>query len=493
MTISGNRNTFSLVLNPLSGPPRDSDPSASATWAAMEIWAEGVCLTEHVHTGTDRSERAVHWPAIYLARWLVRNWSDCMEQQTWPLPESFRNARDVCQALDRRALELEESEAPDTDIDRFLEQRDTFVSSHSFSAGSGGGFIPDLFVARDGDRVSVAWTDSTSKGARWFRYRRGEVDVPVDVFVGVALEFIGWIAERLRTTDVALCKQEARELDAWARRIASPEAAEAVLAGYLGKSVADLKALLRKKDWRDLFALPAGWKTAGSLVNPLAHPVAIAFRAAAPVLDDVDTLALLGELDAAPFSRRANQELAELSFALSSVRKSARDFEQGYELAETLRRELGNPAGHLDVEQLLRDWGVRIRSMSLSDVSIDGGAVWDDEHGPLVFVNRNSLRANVKWGRRMILAHELCHLLVDRAAVPRLRIVSSPWAPPTMERRANAFAAELLIPRKGILAEVKTVPATPSEATLRQLMDKFQVGQITCLRHLENRSKPEAL
>ena len=65
--------------------------------------------------------------------------------------------------------------------------------------------------------------------------------------------------------------------------------------------------------------------------------------------------------------------------------------------------------------------------------------------------------------RRFTLAHELCHLLVDRDKGARLAIVSGPWAPLDVERRANAFAAALLMPEAAVAKAVAHATASIDE------------------------------
>lgn len=57
-----------------------------------------------------------------------------------------------------------------------------------------------------------------------------------------------------------------------------------------------------------------------------------------------------------------------------------------------------------------------------------------------------------------------------------------------MERRANAFAAELLLPQKGILETLGPVFSRPDDSEIGTLMDKFGVGHETCFRHYQLRS-----
>jgi Zn-dependent peptidase ImmA (M78 family) len=47
---------------------------------------------------------------------------------------------------------------------------------------------------------------------------------------------------------------------------------------------------------------------------------------------------------------------------------------------------------------------------------------------------------------RFTVAHELCHLILDRDYGDELAIATGPWAPLAIEQRANAFAAAFLMP-----------------------------------------------
>lgn len=70
-----------------------------------------------------------------------------------------------------------------------------------------------------------------------------------------------------------------------------------------------------------------------------------------------------------------------------------------------------------------------------------------DNRAPLVLLNENCARhadaegKPMRSGIRFTLAHELCHLLIDRDSGSQLALVSGPWAPKAVEQRANAFAA----------------------------------------------------
>lgn len=44
MTLFGDRGAFAIEVDPLPGPPREPDPAAAATWAALQIWVAGGAL-----------------------------------------------------------------------------------------------------------------------------------------------------------------------------------------------------------------------------------------------------------------------------------------------------------------------------------------------------------------------------------------------------------------------------------------------------------------
>jgi len=213
----------------------------------------------------------------------------------------------------------------------------------------------------------------------------------------------------------------------------------------------------------------------------------VVFRALAPVLGVDDILDLLGRLEESHPGHEAGRTMDGVRRALPSGSRDNADFEQGYVLARHLREQLGNADRYLDIEELLTRWGVQIDEIPLGDPMIDGGAIWTGEKGPLLFLNPNSEKTKAPWGRRMVLAHELCHLLHDRGRSGSLKIVSTPWAPPLMERRANAFAAELLLPKRGMIAEMGIPQSFPDERLIKRLTRKFRVGRTTCERHVSNR------
>ncbi|HSO00677.1 MAG TPA: hypothetical protein VLS89_20435 [Candidatus Nanopelagicales bacterium] len=507
MNLFGNKRTFAFQLLPLAGAPREDDPSAAATWAELQIWLDGKNITQHVHTESQRVDLGLHWPVIYFVRWLVRSWPKLFEQQVWPLAGWLRNARDVCNLLDQRLLEIEDAleagEDAEDDPDAFAEYRDDFVSSHALASGAAGGLVPDVYFARDGDRVSVALGASKTHPNIWFLHERGERDVSPAIFLDAVRGLVTWTLEQIGPLDHPVCARDREELSAWLDRLRQPEGAIATLLGYIGIDEASLSRALGDEaaDARPgtkvvdaqieaIFDLPPEWKQQGALFDPSRSGAAMVFRALSPSLAAPDVLRILQKLRSYPRRSDAGAAIATLQWKLPSLFGGGTDYDQGYHLAEAVRALLGNTRDGLDIEGLLRSWGIGVEEVAIPDATdVDGGAVWDEEHGPVLLINPASPRASTRWGRRMVLAHELCHLLVDRVAAVPLKIMSGAWAPPVLERRANAFAAELLFPRLGIVKRIGIPRGLPGDGVLNGLMDEFDIGRTVCIEHIQNRFK----
>lgn len=120
---------------------------------------------------------------------------------------------------------------------------------------------------------------------------------------------------------------------------------------------------------------------------------------------------------------------------------------QGYLLAFMLREHMGCITGKIEPKDILTQWGVSVTDFKISNSSLDAIAVWGAAHTPTILLNTDGPRAKLPTGTRSTLAHEICHLLVDiKGALPAAEIFGGN-IPYILERRANAFAAEFLLPR----------------------------------------------
>jgi Zn-dependent peptidase ImmA (M78 family) len=107
---------------------------------------------------------------------------------------------------------------------------------------------------------------------------------------------------------------------------------------------------------------------------------------------------------------------------------------------------------------------------------------------PTILVNVQSRWNRGPRGRNATLAHELCHLLLDRDRARRAVVVSGPWAPPRIEQRARAFAAMFLVPVGGLRRLVEAHGGPVDADLLRTIAGHFNASTDLVATHLLNLS-----
>jgi Zn-dependent peptidase ImmA (M78 family) len=174
----------------------------------------------------------------------------------------------------------------------------------------------------------------------------------------------------------------------------------------------------------------------------------------------------------------ACRELASRESALP------RPYQQGRALANWLRESLAAPSGRVEPEQLLSNWGVPVSMQDLATRWLDAVAVWGHGRQPMVVCNSSEKHRDNEGARRATLAHEICHLLIDRCGSLPLSAVVGGAMEQSTEKRANAFAAEFLCPRREAGEEFRR-DRNVSEA-VRQLTVRFGVSKELASMQLAN-------
>lgn len=125
-------------------------------------------------------------------------------------------------------------------------------------------------------------------------------------------------------------------------------------------------------------------------------------------------------------------------------------FLAGYIAAEFVREKAPTARGkYFDVNDALHKLNVEVRDIAMQTDSIDAVAVWGS-HGPCVVLNKDRAHSQSVERTRMTLAHELGHLIMDRqGGLPFCEVLGGA-VDDFMEKRASAFAAELLLPRTAV-------------------------------------------
>ena len=190
---------------------------------------------------------------------------------------------------------------------------------------------------------------------------------------------------------------------------------------------------------------------------------------------------LLQRICALPPSR--SPALDALSTRLNSeFSETGRPFEQGYRLADWLRGALSlAPDEPAHPDALLQQWGVAVETISLPNCALEAIAAWGPRHGPAILLNQapsqsaEQVKLSTLYRERSTLAHEICHLLIDRERALPVGEVLGGRAPEYAEKRARAFAAEFLLPREATAAVIRSAATLP--AAIEQLQQRFQVGR----------------
>ncbi len=171
-------------------------------------------------------------------------------------------------------------------------------------------------------------------------------------------------------------------------------------------------------------------------------------------------------------------KLAEATRAQLAQLQDEKPFIQGYVLADWLRAKLSLVQGKVQPQHLLKQLCVDIQEVNLED-SIQAIACWREHMQPVILLNIKGTHHKTIAGQNASLAHELCHLLVDRHhALPAIEVLGG-RLPKSIEQRANAFAAEFLLPRKTAAAYISQFDMAEMEPKqlLNKITQKYQVSK----------------
>lgn len=212
--------------------------------------------------------------------------------------------------------------------------------------------------------------------------------------------------------------------------------------------------------------------------------VRVAARTIGPRVRVGDLSGIKDAIMSVPSRPTANLDAMSVSASAELRRfEGKKPHEQGYVLAAWLRRNLpddiSNP--HFDIERLLTDWGVNVQTVHLPS-PVEAICFWGNTQGPGILLAQRT-RTNDGM-TRATLAHEACHLLVDRGRHLTVADVQGGRMPKAPEQRANAFAAELLLPREAAAETYRRLEGL--EVTFNRLMQQYRVSKTLAARQLLN-------
>lgn len=495
--LEGNTDQFALKLSFSEDPGRIPEISqeVALSWGSFEFWVGGRNLCLHQEAGTTRN--SVHWYLLTLLEWLAESWDPLFHEERLPCENRAPGAWESL---------FETFSAPPAKRERetFSWESDWYAwwSRHSLLAARDGGLFPDVVIRRWRDLIEISWGRTRVAGTpRHYQFLqvpdvvRLEPNIVVEPLFSVVSKAASVLLEQAPTN--ARLKKLAGILDSLRSTKKHREVRLALLAG-LGPTVEkcvsswdSIQRILAKTPApakKAIFDVERGHK---ELVQKGSCHAALMFGSASPRLSQKDKLALANELvsrfdeggDPSTLSSYLPNKPLPVSF------KHA--WGQGYELAEdllqTLQPGFRSSAGYTEIEKFVRGLGIETDEIALDDHETRGISLAGPRHRPTILVNNQNANNASSEGRRFTLAHELCHLLYDRDYGKRLALCSGPWAPVDVERRANAFAAMVLMPTDAVtrvIAKSRMGPESPD--TVKHVASVFKTSITSTIEHLYN-------
>ncbi|MBV5276162.1 MAG: ImmA/IrrE family metallo-endopeptidase, partial [Lamprocystis purpurea] len=385
----------------------------------------------------------------------ARNWPWLVLEESYPIPVSPLFPGSLRREAEHR---WESGDLPEATIDREDEAVYRFLCRHDLAMALKGRFVPSLILMRQGHQYLVS---CPALGLNLLRPYREIIDT---------LNALGdRLAAAVENSPEPRAKL-AHEL--WQQR-----------SGRLWAQVVPLRTGLEPA-WLDGLAGHTAanddWEIDPKQPDADTELLAAARMSTGHISFD-NQRALLQRLRAVPPSR--TPALDAFSTQLNSdFSETGRPFEQGYWLANWLRSALSlAPDEPAHPAKLLKQWGVAVDPISLPQCALEAIAAWGPRHGPVILLNQAADQqtepvkpANL-YRERSTLAHEICHLLIDRERALPVGEVLGGRVPEYAKKRARAFAAELLLPREVAASAIYT--SATLTAAIAQLQQRFQVSR----------------
>jgi Zn-dependent peptidase ImmA (M78 family) len=216
-------------------------------------------------------------------------------------------------------------------------------------------------------------------------------------------------------------------------------------------------------------------------------PAAAMFGALSPQISKLTAVRLLA-IAASSREPADAQRPIDRHVRNSPAWRSIEPWEDGYRLALDLLDDLDmtDKPGPFNLDGLLNDWQVARRDEALDQDGPLGVALAGPDITPTIVINRDHAMNRHDYGKRFTMAHELCHLLHDRDRTQRVAHSSTQWAPLSVEQRANAFAAMLLMPPGALRDAFHPRQRRVSRADVSAMARELQVGLRAAIQHLAN-------
>ena len=488
----GEPSSFAVRMAFLDDPDggEAASPEMAASWGAFQIWVGDVNLCAHVDQG--ETLRSCHWYLLPLLEWFVGNWDPMLHEERHP--SAVRPAANAAEA-GRMASALSLGSSRFSDALATQEACFAWQQRHALRTAREGGIFPDVHLRRFRDEIEISWKSDCLAGAEdvGFMATTGAERLDLATVASVLHDMLDSASGRLyaQAPESRRCKSLVESV----RALRQPQRSEE-RAAWLAGLGDDLEEVVKR--WSGLrdrvgglgspSAVEAAFSRTGTSEIVLDGCMApLLFGSASPTITEDDAVSL-AVLLLESYEESPDDGLAHL-VCDEPIDAAQPPWQQGYDLAEELLDELGSDfaASSKSLHAWLADRRVQVGETTLDDPDLRAVSFVSAHHAPRIVVNRSHWSARIPQARRFTLAHELCHLLHDRSAGTSLAVASGPWAPLSIEQRANAFAAWLLMPPDRLSSAMARIgEPTGTTEGLRALAAELEVSRPALLEHMGN-------
>ncbi|HIJ83472.1 MAG TPA: ImmA/IrrE family metallo-endopeptidase [Magnetococcales bacterium] len=357
---------------------------------------------------------------------------------------------------------------------------------HALRSCRQGGLFPDLFLRRMVDFAEISWGNSHMEGVGedfYFTVPQGTVCLPVKQVAEPLLKGLQTAIADLRGRIAS--DKEFNTLAEKADRITAPGRLNDRLSWYaarLSHIATSVQSLVQ-----NMITPEEGM----GFIQRLSPGVAM-FGSLAPKISDADLENLIGFYIAAHKNGKESSQLLPLLTQNPELPEND-PFDAGYEAALDFleaQNQNNSLSEWVDVHSICQRLGIQIYSGALGDSNIRGAAFAGSHVTPTIFINTAHPNNQQEEGQRFSIGHELCHILHDRFFGGEISIASGPWAPASIEKRANAFSAMLLMPVELINEKIRISPSPPDTPEgITYLSNALKVSKKSLVWHLYNLNK----
>lgn len=482
---------FALYQDPDLG--QVSDCAESASWGAFRVWVDGRNLCEH-QVG-DSTENAVHWYLLPFFEWLVMNWDALLHEERLPLGSHGINARSAYYDTLRLVLGNIDSKS---EMKSMEWQR--WWKRHALRACRFGGVFPDIFIRRLRDTIELSWGDQPLPGLPddfYFTVPQGVVCLPVTVFADTLQDALhGAVAalkkaraqHSVRVEDFCLLVEEIKNKDPIVQTAWFVEAEQR---DQRSLRIVDFVYDYARKVSRDVADAMFINQVGKGYVETFS-PAALMFGSANPQISEGD-ISNIADVLVHSFNGVGDSDELRPFVRHEALSPNRPPFQEAYDLALDLLEDLRLPNAtdsFIDIEDIVSTLKIRVIRKDFAESKVRGLAIAGPTARPTIVINQSHPANRSFGGERFAIAHELCHVLYDREYGRGVSLASGPWAPEALERRANAFAAMVLMPPEIIdRAIAESREPTESLNGIKEIAKMMNTSVRATIEHLANVGK----